>query len=46
MKLHDNWYRSWSIGRLEFEVEWVPRAKYYTFSLTIKSPSEVINDKN
>lgn len=35
---HGNWYREWSVGRFAFEIEWVPRARYYVFSFTINTP--------
>ncbi len=28
------WVRSWSVGFLEFEIEWVPAVRYYVFALT------------
>jgi len=37
-KKREQWFRCWSLGRFEFEVEWCPRARYYTFSLTVNTP--------
>ncbi len=34
------WFRSWSLGRFELEVEWIPAARYYTFTFSINTPVE------
>lgn len=37
---HGNWSREWRVGRFAFEIEWVPRARYYVFSFTIYTPEK------
>lgn len=38
----ENWAHSWSRGRWEFEIEWVPRANGYAmFSLVRHSRPEI-----
>lgn len=39
-RLRSNWAQSWRVGRVEFEIEWVAKARYYTFCLTIHDPDD------
>jgi hypothetical protein len=34
------WYRVWSLGRFELEIEWIPAARYYTFTFSLKTPTK------
>lgn len=43
---HGNWAREWRIGRFAFEIEWVPRARYYTFTFTINTPEKDLCEAN
>lgn len=31
--LRENWSMDWEIGPLEIDIEWGPKARYYTFGL-------------
>lgn len=39
-RLRENWAQAWFKGPVEFEIEWVPKARYFTFSLTFNFDKE------
>ena len=40
-RLRNNWAQSWSIGRFELEIEWVPKACSYMFTFSINTPRKM-----
>lgn len=39
-RIRNNWCQSWSLGRFEFEVEWVPKGRCYKFMFSINTPEK------